>query len=70
MSKNGERITALPDEVKKLISLGSDGSDDVVTVLKTLPDKFETTSNTESVEEALQLLGTTVGQQSRQCQFL
>jgi hypothetical protein len=65
MSTNEEHSTDLPDEVTELLSLGSDGSEEAISRLRSLPDKFTSTSHTKSVQEALQLLGTAVGKQSR-----
>ncbi|KAF9697438.1 hypothetical protein EKO04_004756 [Ascochyta lentis] len=63
MSTNGEHHTTLPNEVAALVNLGPDGAENVVSSLKTLVDKFTTTSHTEPAEEGLQLLGTAVGKQ-------
>ena len=53
----------LPDEVLELIELGPDSSDETHASLKSLLDKFSSTPRSESVGEALQLLGTAVGKQ-------
>ena len=65
MSTNGEHGSTLPDEVSALASLGPDASDGVIASLKALLNKFTTTPDSEPSEQALQLLGTVVGQQSR-----
>ncbi|KAJ8111940.1 hypothetical protein OPT61_g5583 [Boeremia exigua] len=59
----GKHQRTLPDEVSTLISLGTDGSDDMIGSLKALQNKFTTTPDSEPSEQALQLLGTAVGQQ-------
>ena len=65
MSTNGELGGTLLDLVTTLISLDPDGSKAVDASLRTLVNKITTTPHTESTEEALQLLGTAVGKQSR-----
>jgi len=62
---NGEHTANLPDEVSALISLGPGASGDVVASLKALYNKLTTTPNSEPSEQALQLLGTAVGTESR-----
>lgn len=62
---DGELTRNLPDEVSALISLGPDASGDVVASLKALYNRFTTTPDSEPSEQALQLLGTAVGTQSR-----
>ncbi len=63
MAPNPDASLTLPDEVRAWLDHHPDGSDDVGS-LKTLPERFETTLETDLVEEALQLLGTAVGKQS------
>lgn len=70
MSMKGEHERTLPDEVSALIRLGAGGPDDVDAALKVLLKKFTATSHSEQVEEALQLLGTAVGKQSRHTSLL
>lgn len=64
-SVNGEQSTPLSDEVSALISRGPDASGDVIASLKLLYSRFTTTPNSGPSEQALQLLGTAVGTQSR-----
>ncbi|KAF3049746.1 hypothetical protein E8E11_004561 [Didymella keratinophila] len=63
MSPIDDRSRTLADEVTALVELGPDSSDEVNAPLKSLLNKFSTTPRSESVGEALQLLGTAVGTQ-------
>jgi len=65
MSTIDDRSRTLADEVTALVKLGPDSSDEVNAPLKSLLNKFSATPRSESVGEALQLLGTAVGTQSK-----
>lgn len=69
MSASSDHDGTLPDGLRSLLERGP-GSSDAVATLKRLLDELTTTPHTSSVEEALQLLGTAVGKQSRQYQLL
>lgn len=65
MSVITENGTTLADEASALIGTGHDTLDDAVISLKTLLDKFTIAPDSNSTEQALQLLGTAVGRQSQ-----
>lgn len=68
MSANAEYGSTLPDEVSGIIGSGPDALN-VVATLRTLLDRFSTPPDSNSSEQALQLLGTAVGSQSQYAQL-
>lgn len=65
MSTIEDHYRTLPDEVTQLVNVRPNNSDEVYASLKSLLKKFSATPHNESVGEALQLLGTAVGKQSK-----
>lgn len=65
MSTIDDHSRTFPDEVIALVELGPDSADEANAFLKSILNRFSTTPRSESVGEALQLLGTAVGKQSK-----
>lgn len=64
MSPLDDHSRTLLDEVAALVELRADNTDEVNESLKSILNKFSITPHSDSVGEALQLLGTAVGKRS------